>query len=366
MKVKFCVAAAFGLASAAANAAPFTVYDARSAGMAGVGVASSHISSAPFFNPAMLAAQRFEDDFAVFAGVGILGADADGVLDDIDDFQAAMDANNLGDAEDALRRADGKGLFVQANAAASVGFSGINWAGALSANAYAVAETWVDASSPTSHDGTLEFNGLEVTEIGLSLGRKFGDFSFGVTPKMMAVKSYTGSESLRDNIDDLGDVLDAITEQGEVDHGSDLNVDLGMVYRLTNRWQLGLVHRNAISQDYKNNKGETLSLEPQTRAGIAYNGSVLTFGVDYDLVENDSLTDKGDKSQMLAAGAEIDIFDFLQLRAGYATNLADTRSKTLDQYSLGVGLQIIAVHVDIAAIGNENSISAYAQAGIRF
>lgn len=363
MKIKLCVAAALGVCSAAANAAPFTPYDARSAGMGSVGVASSHIATAPFFNPAMLSAQRFEDDFAFLAAVGVLGADREGVLDDIEAFNDALDASDPVAADAALTRADGKPLFVQANAATSLGFSGIDWSGALSANAYAVAET--SAKRNGAADGDLVFTGLEVTEVGLSLARSFGNLSVGVTPKLMSVTSYYGREDLR-QVEDLGEVIDAVTEQGERDHGSDTNVDLGLVYRLTDRWQLGLVHRNAISQDYVNATGQTLSLEPQTRAGVAYNGGLFTFGVDYDLVENDPLTANGDKSQILAAGAEMNVFDVLQLRAGYATNLADTEGSDLDQYSLGVGVKIVAVHVDVAAIGNENSVSAFAQVGVRF
>ena len=59
MKIKQLIATStLAALSSTALAVPFSVYDARSAGMGGTGVASAHISSAPFYNPAMLAAQR--------------------------------------------------------------------------------------------------------------------------------------------------------------------------------------------------------------------------------------------------------------------------------------------------------------------
>lgn len=364
MKLKLCVAAALGVCASAAHAGPFTPYDARSAGMGSVGVASSHISSAPFFNPAMLSAQRAEDDFGLFLGVGVLGADKDGLLDDIDDFNDALDAADPVSADEAITRADGKSLFVQANAALAAGFSGSNWSGALSVNGYTQADAFAERETDP-RESQLIMKGVELTEVGLSLAHTYDRLSIGVTPKVMSVKSYAAEERIRD-IDDLGDVVDKATDDGQKDHGSSANLDLGLVYKLTHRWQLGLVHRNAISEEYTAKDGTTIRLEPQTRAGIAYNGNIFTAGVDYDLVKNDPLTVHGDQTQMLAAGAEVDVFGFLQLRAGYATNLADTAGDDLDQYSLGVGVKIVGVHVDVAAVGNDNTVSAFAQAGVRF
>ena len=50
-------------------AAPFGSFDARSVGMGGAGVAAGTIGNAAFFNPAMLAAQRAEDDFSLLLPV---------------------------------------------------------------------------------------------------------------------------------------------------------------------------------------------------------------------------------------------------------------------------------------------------------
>lgn len=83
-----------------ASALPFATYEARSAGVGTTGVASSNIASAPFTNPAMLAAQRFEDDFSLTAGLGVQAIDNENLLDDIEDFSDADDANDTADVTD--------------------------------------------------------------------------------------------------------------------------------------------------------------------------------------------------------------------------------------------------------------------------
>ncbi len=363
MKRQLIVATVLGVVSTAAGATPFTVFDARSAGMGSVGVASSPIGAAPFFNPAMLAAQRPDDDFAFHAGVGVLGQDPNGLLDDIKDFNDAVDASDAAAATAAVNAASGKSLFVQGNAAVALGFAGTTWSGALSANRYAQADTYVLGASPIENS-TLNFNGVQVTEIGLSLARDIGRFSVGVTPKVMGVKTYFGQPRLADN-QNLTDILDSVTNEGEKDHGNSVNLDLGLVYRLSEHWQLGLVHRNAKSEEYLASDGVTrIKIEPQTRAGIAYNGDVFTVGMDYDVVKNDPLTPRGQQSQMLALGGEANVFKTLKLRIGYAKNMAD--SSDLDLYSAGLGVNVFGVHVDVAAVGNDSTLSAYAQAGVQF
>ena len=69
---------------------------------------------------------------------------------------------------------------------------------------------------------------------------------------------------------------------------------------------------------------------------------------------------------MLAAGIEVDVLDTLKLRAGYATNTADNVGTEVDQLSAGVGLNILGAQFDLAAMGNDKSISLYAQFGVQF
>jgi hypothetical protein len=70
---------------------------------------------------------------------------------------------------------------------------------------------------------------------------------------------------------------------------------------------------------------------------------------------------------MLAVGTELNVLDFLQLRLGVQRNLADTgAAKALDLYSVGLGVAVLGVHVDLAAVGNQNAIGVVAELGFRF
>ena len=361
---RLSAAVILGLTAGHSYALPFATYEARSAGMGGTGVASSNIAGAPLFNPAMLAAQRFDDDFSFTLGVGVQALDKDGFIDDVEAFNDAVDVGNTTAANAAATRASGKTLDLIANAALNVGFSADKWAGAVSANGYVQANAGVTDLGVNS---TADLVAFEISEVGVSIARKFGNLSIGVTPKSQSVSSYDASVLLR-TTDDAGDLIDAATTTGKVDHGSNFNADIGVVYKFSDksRWQAGVVVRNVSEQTYTTAQGKTVKIEPQSRAGIAYNGDVITLAVDYDLTENDPLVVTGDKSQMLAAGIEVDVLDTLKLRAGYATNTANVTGTDLDQLSAGVGLNILGAQFDLAVMGNDNSISAYAQFGVQF
>ncbi|MDZ7663416.1 conjugal transfer protein TraF [Thiohalophilus sp.] len=157
-----------------AAALPFATYEARSAGMGTTGVASSNIASAPFTNPAMLAAQRFEDDFSLTAGVGVQAIDNENLLEDLEDFSDAYDSGDLAGMDAAASRADGKRLDVIGNGALNVGFSAEKWAGAVSANRYIQANSGVRYLGTNGIDSEIDLVGLEVTEIGISFARQSG------------------------------------------------------------------------------------------------------------------------------------------------------------------------------------------------
>jgi len=360
MKIKNIIAtSALATLSSTAFAAPFAVYDARSAGMGGTGVASAHISSAPFYNPAMLAAQREEEDFALLLGAGVSAQDNNKLLDDIEAYDNATTAAAY---EAAIDNAVGKKLTVQANAFLGLGFAGETWSMAVSSNGYVLASVGTTKAGVQGIDSTLDFTGVEVTETGFTIARKFGDLSIGLTPKAQSVTSYDGTALLRNN-NDLGDIIDTATTNGK-DHGTTANLDVGLVYKLTENWKVGGVLRNALSEDYTTQASNKITLDPQTRAGIAYTGDTITFAVDYDIAKNDPIITGGEETQYLNAGVELDLADFFQLRAGMSTNTANSAAE--DVYSLGLGFTILAAQLDIAAVGNDNSVSAFVQLGVRW
>lgn len=364
MKIKhILVTSTLAALSNTAIAAPFVTYDARSAGMGGTGVASAHISSAPFYNPAMLAAQREEEDFSLLLGGGVSAQDNNKLIDDLDAFDAAYSASDATAAQAAITSASGKQLYVQGAGYIALGVAGETWSFAGSSNSYVQANIGIIEDSVDVLLSDLTFTGVEVTELGISIARKFGNLSIGITPKTQDVTSYDAVTDIANN-SDVGDIIDIATTTGKTEHGSTTNLDVGLVYKVTENWKVGAVMRNALSEDYTTFNSKKVTLDPQTRAGIAYTGDTITFAVDYDIAKNDPIIAGGEETQYLNAGVELDLADFFQLRAGMSTNTANSAAE--ETYSIGLGFTIVAVQLDIAAVGNDNSVSAFVQVGARW
>lgn len=211
---------------------------------------------------------------------------------------------------------------------------------------------------------------LETDEYGISVSREFKlggvPVSFGVTPKVVSVKNRIAnvlvSDASKDSFD-LSDRLDA-NERDE----TDFNLDFGVaVQLLADSLTLGFVGKNLISNSYDsvedNQKIVTFDLEPQYRAGVAWDGPLgVSLAADMDLKENKAVVN-GVDSQYLNLGAEWDVVNALRIRAGYRENLSESEDSA---YTLGFGFNIIAVHLDFAAaLGDNNSGFAF-QFGVEF
>ena len=104
--------------------------------------------------------------------------------------------------------------------------------------------------------------------------------------------------------------------------------------------------------------------DTQLRAGAAYRNGFMTLAADMDLNERKPLSFE-DPSKMLALGVEFNVFDFLQLRAGYQTNMASAATEP-NLLSAGFGLWL-GFHLDAAAVvGSDSSLGAMVQLGFRF
>lgn len=172
-----------------------------------------------------------------------------------------------------------------------------------------------------------------ITEIGLTLSRNFNiqghDIAIGITPKLQTIKTYNYVASVEDEDIEEKDVTN--TEQ----NFSDFNIDVGAAYQFGSdkQWQAGVVAKNLLSKEYKtesNAYGPTgntqtsttkVSLDTQLRAGISHTTDWTVVAVDLDLMENDPVAFES-ATQYASIGAEFDLFDTLQLRAGYRTNLS--------------------------------------------
>ena len=81
-----------------------------------------------------------------------------------------------------------------------------------------------------------------------------------------------------------------------------------------------------------------------------------------DLVKNKA-TGFDPASQNISLGAEFNVLDFLQLRAGYRYNISDSNTNAA---ALGVGLSPFGVHMDLAVEGSDREVGVGLQFGFRF
>jgi hypothetical protein len=206
-------------------------------------------------------------------------------------------------------------------------------------------------------------NGMAVAlgEFGLSFSHEFamgdgGALSVGITPKAVQVVTYDYTANL-DTFEDSD--IDTLEKTEDV-----FDVDLGLVYKpsSSSAWQAGLVAKHLVGGEFDTLPNaasgalpQTVELATQVRAGIARMTNRTTLALDIDLAENEGVR-AGSATQFLAFGAEYDL-KFLQLRAGYRANLAD--SDVSDVATLGLGLG----PVDISAMASEQTVGGYLQLG---
>jgi hypothetical protein len=221
--------------------------------------------------------------------------------------------------------------------------------------------------------------GIAISEIGVGLAREF-DFNFdvadgmldtwsiGVTPKVQRIDIYDYSYSFEekdgeDNGFESSDFTDTAVSK------TAFNFDIGVSKQFLEEGNLiaGMVIKNVIPATYKseNNLGKEsveIKLEPQVRVGVSHRTEWTVVTADLDLTENAAIAFES-PTRYAALGAEFDLFDTLQLRAGYRTNLSDTDDKLA---TIGFGLSPFGVHMDISAGVNPEDTQRNAAVGLEF
>jgi len=215
----------------------------------------------------------------------------------------------------------------------------------------------------TNTNTKLVLNGGAVTEVGVALATKIAGIAIGVTPKNLridTVESVTGVNTVdTNNLDDTGETFE------------DINFDVGIAIDL-GALKIGAVGKNMIEQEYtlQNSSvpGTKVVIEPQLRAGIAFDAGWATLTMDQDLTENkgvitnDVIGDSLD-TQYTSLGIEFDL-SLVQIRAGYRTNNLDSSGDS-DVVTAGIGIHAL-VTADLAVASNDQGIEAVIQVGMRW
>lgn len=378
-----------------AGAATAQYYEARNAGMGGVGTASSHYLAAGWANPALLTRSRADDDFGlILPSIGVTTYDKDGLIDDINDFVDAVDRVDaagtytqpeLTDLANRLAALDNRQVTGTAGLGLMLAIPSRTFGFALHAKTYADLQAFVDVNpadvNALTNPGSIgsqptflseaRIVGVAITEVGMSFATSFGGdasrVSLGVTPKLQQVDTINYGVNV-DSFDD-GEFDD---DQYRNDDGA-FNVDLGVAWEIEGGVSLGAVGRNLIDQTYSTvgtlGQAFVYDVNPTAAVGAAWHVGMLTLAGDLDVIVADRFAAAdglGDDDVRLArVGAELDLWRWLQLRVGYQTDLESTLD---DAVSAGIGLSPFDVlHLDVAGTYiDENSYGAVAQLGLTF
>ncbi len=400
-----------------ASALSFGSFDPRAMAMGGAGVASATSANASFYNPALLATARAGEEFSLaLPVVGARVADSDQVISSLDDYQSAHYSDKLSSAIDqwnnastpaelqaakdavvasgndlvqALSGLSHKALQAQLNAGMVVGIPSKHVGAAFYANGRADGGALLDITQQdldninavlntlqsidltglsnstgnqlpdptTGLTSSVDARGAVISEVGVSLAREFAvagnTVAFGITPKYMKIDTFDYRADVQ-----TGDVT---LDQGKKSY-SDFNLDVGLAHDYGNNWKIGLVVKDLLSKHYTTVLGNTIQIKPQARWGLAYTGSMTTVALDVDLLKNKAVGYES-ASQNVSLGAEFNLLDFLQLRAGYRYNFSDTHTNAA---ALGVGLSPFGVHMDLAVEGSDHEVGVGLQLGFTF
>ncbi|MDH5518706.1 MAG: conjugal transfer protein TraF [Gammaproteobacteria bacterium] len=221
-----------------------------------------------------------------------------------------------------------------------------------------------DPFAGTSLQSSLVMTGGAVTEVGLAMATKIAGIAIGVTPKQLRIDTIEFIQGI-----DVADTDTALDNTGE--SFSDANFDVGLAMDL-GVFKLGAVVKNMIPQEYAMVNsvipGSRVVVEPQLRAGIAFDAGWATLTMDQDMSVNKGLVNTDDpvlnslqESQYTSVGLEMDLA-LIQLRAGLRT---DATGNSADVITAGIGFHFLFT-LDLAVAASENSAEGIVQLGMRW
>lgn len=411
----------FALAAPLSAATTFGIYDARTMGMGGVSVASSNNDNAQFYNAALLAyndeiEERTQDARFLFplivpqvseAAIDLEEITANDMAESISqtirNFNATPDALTAHAVVDATANLDGAlgsisgedllaDLYVGVGVSEPGKFQGAGFfmgvrllAGGQSSvsetdravlGAYQEGLTFVASAGAegAAHPELFDANGAlidpsagfdsessaagaAITEIGVAMSRQMSIFgspvAAGISLKVMDIETFEDEERVVDGRID-------VQRNNETDVR--VNVDVGLVKEVGERWRLGLAVKDLIPYDHDTSLGTKIRFRPRPRLGAAYQAGQLQIAFDADLIENEPLGFER-PTQEAAIGAEWAMISPLKLRAGYRHDIRGNRDGIV---SVGVGTLWKRLAVDIAYAQGSDTRAAALQFGVAF
>ena len=343
--------------------------------MGGVGVVSANFLTAPFYNPALVAIYRRNDDLGMITpSFGINYNDPNNLVDDVDSLVDKISDGTVTNAD--INALDGDKLKLDIGGVVAFAlpnqYVAANIFGKAYTESFVTPDTYTgNASALTNAELTaVKAVSIGIAEAGISLAKYqtfLGHhFSFGVSPKLQRIYTYNYIASASSY--DLGDVRENETAE------TTFNIDAGALW-FYGPFRVGFSATNIIDREIETKSvSQTLTATDNSTRTVtsnhAYNlGPVYTVGagivadyftlsVDYDINEAEKFTSFDDNEQMIRVGTEVDILRQLKLRGGYYKNLAYSDSE--GTITAGVGISPLNLfQLDISAnYTNENAMGA--------
>ncbi|SJN59814.1 conjugal transfer protein TraF [Vibrio ruber] len=340
------------------------VADARGNGMGNTGVTTADFLLAPFYNPALTAVYRDQDDFGLLLpSVNLNVRDKDDTISIVDDLQDEIDRYEAaGGSVDSATVAKMNGYLddlsdnQSLNASGGVGAAVAIPLDTLSVNIYArgyvelFADPNIAASTGSSaaavktryESSTVDLLAFGYTEFGMAFARKYEilqqAFSFGITPKYQWMRTYKQIASVENfDWDDY--------DKSEVKDDA-FNLDLGAVW-LKDAYRVGISVKDLFNHSIATFDGQNhYKLDTQVTMSVGYVSEFLSAAVDIDMTKQERFTGKDDDTQFIRFGVEGNAWGWGQLRAGYEIDMENTVDNAI---TVGLGISPgDAVSLDIA------------------
>lgn len=298
------------MAASSANALEFGSMGTYNMGMGNAGVAVTGSQYALYYNPALLGANN-KARFALSTG---FTAESN--------FVSSLDQNNTSanaKAHADMNIASQSALLFNIKGSDKRGAIGIGVFGSVFGGAKIDANATATVADATIN-GNGNFDGIVLVEVPIGYGHKFevgsGEIDIGVTGKYIYGTSLAGDFNLAQDGLELG-----IT-QGLVSTNT-WSVDVGMLYAI-NGFSLGVVGKYLNSPEIKLSNGGKVVIDPQVRAGFAYNKDFFTIAMDADVLKNKKIN--GNYEQFIGGGMILD-WEWIDIRAGAKYDLLDKNAK---------------------------------------
>lgn len=342
----------------AVMALPFEIIDARTAALGGTGIVTNARNSA-YYNPALLAAVVEDvDAIAIAPAYAKTTLDPDDVESHLDHLNNAVKSGDIASQNDALAKlTDTTYQHSKINSVAFIVPS--ETVGASAAVTNIEYHSVKPEVGTTLAESTLLHRAIKITEYNINVGSLFdlsdyglGNMQMGMGVKMMLLKSIGYSEGLS------GSGIGFKDSQSQ--NGSAINLALGIVKEI-GVWKIGLAGRNLMNETIEyGHTNEYFHIQPQFRAGVAYQSRRTLFEFDVDLTENEKFG-YGESTSYAAAGWEYRILGNTYVRAGLRQNLVGDKNLS---GSAGLGIGIWDFNLDIAVVGNADEKGVFANIAI--